>query len=182
MSVISGVMGANAAEDAASEQANASSEASASTLQATREAIASQETLTREGIAFQEKMYQQARDDTAPWRTAGENALNKLMGTSGASSKPNPEDFMATPKVKTSESEVVANFNDLFDRDPATEGLEYWRNSGLTGDELRSSMRAGATGEDDLVETARLDAVAAEKERLKRLEVAEANKEVHDYQ
>lgn len=146
MSVVSGVFGAMAAGDAADAQVDASAAASAATLQATREAIASQETLTREGLAFQEKMMELSRADTAPWRIAGENALTKLLGVQGTSNKPNPQDFV---KAKTAESEVVDNFSDLFYRDPDTEALEYWRSSGLTGDELRSRMRAEA-GEEDL--------------------------------
>jgi len=59
----------------------------------TREGIASNEALVREGIEFQQSMFDQSREDTAPWISAGKNALTSLQDKMAAG----PGDFETSP-------------------------------------------------------------------------------------
>jgi hypothetical protein len=67
-SLISGIMGSNAAEDAANTQANASNNAT----------------------AFQKYMYEQNVQRLQPWQNAGQNALNNLTGLVGSNGANGP--------------------------------------------------------------------------------------------
>ena len=71
MSVISGILNAKASSDAADTQAAATQDASATSL----------------------KMYEEGRSDTAPWRVAGEKALNTLSAKVAAG----PGDYTKSP-------------------------------------------------------------------------------------
>ena len=71
-SLVSGMMGADAAESAASTQAGAAQAASAAQLQA-----------TRESNALQWQMYQQALRNQQPFLQGGQNAYAALMGGFG---------------------------------------------------------------------------------------------------
>jgi hypothetical protein len=75
-------MGAQASESAADTQAEAALAASGNVLQA-----------TRESNALIEKMYNQGREDTAPWRETGKNALSELYTKVQAG----PGEFTADP-------------------------------------------------------------------------------------
>ncbi len=82
MSVISGIFQSQATEEAAETQADAATTAADSTLQSTRET----NDLIRE-------MYNQGRSDTAPWRSAGANALKTLQSKIAAG----PGKFTTSP-------------------------------------------------------------------------------------
>jgi hypothetical protein len=71
-SLISGLLGQNAAEDAAAATRDASERAAATSL-----------TATRESIAAQEKALAQVRGDLEPYRNLGSNALPQLMSLAG---------------------------------------------------------------------------------------------------
>ena len=95
MSVISGIVGANAAGSAADSQAGAADRASATQL----------------------KMYEAGRADTMPWRVAGANALTqlqeKLRTGPGEYTKSPGYDFRLAEGVKTFENSSSAKGNVL---------------------------------------------------------------------
>jgi hypothetical protein len=82
MSVVSGIVGADAAGDAADTQASAANAAAAMQLEVAKLAIASQE-----------KMFERGVELTDPWRTAGKNALATLQGKISAG----PGDYTKSP-------------------------------------------------------------------------------------
>lgn len=77
-SVLGSVLGASSAKKAANVQADAS----------------------REGLALQREMFQQGREDLAPWREAGGESLGMLMSgirDGSLTEGPNPENFRTDP-------------------------------------------------------------------------------------
>ena len=82
LTVASGIISGNAAEDAADAQVKASKTAADTTL-----------TASRESIAFQKEMFEKGREDMAPWLEAGKEAL----GTLGDKIAAGPGDFETSP-------------------------------------------------------------------------------------
>lgn len=104
MSVVSGIVGAISSENAAETQAQAAESGSAATLQLGREAIAAQTAATDKAIAAEREMFDISRADTAPWRTAGANALTTLQDKikSGPPKAPGEFKYEESPAFKVS--------------------------------------------------------------------------------
>lgn len=91
------VIGAYATNQAADAQASASADASNA-----------QVTANRENIAFQREVFDQQREDNAPWRDAGVSALNSIQkGLGDGSFDPSKFDFRADPGYQFRVSEGV---------------------------------------------------------------------------
>ncbi len=93
MSVISGIVSADAARSAANTQADATASASATQLATSREAIAAQKEMSANALAEQKAAREQARADLEPWRTSGVNALADLVAKINAG----PGEFTTSP-------------------------------------------------------------------------------------
>lgn len=101
-SLLGGVMSSGAAKDAASTQADAASQAAAAQLQATRETN-----------AMQQSMYDQARADQSPWRTAGTGALSKLSQLLGVDTPSNPNAASNLPALQRQYNDSLTTYNNL---------------------------------------------------------------------
>ena len=103
-SVLTGIMGANAAHDAASTQAGAARDASAAQLQA-----------TRESNAMQQKMYDENVKRQDPYLQAGNTALSQLQGglAPGGQFTQNfaPSDLAMDPSYKWRLQQGTQNLN-----------------------------------------------------------------------
>jgi len=113
MSVVSGIMGAKAAEDAADAQAAAADRATNSQME----------------------MFNKSNELIEPWRAAGVQSLNALMGgTTYSKEKPDKEDFY-TEEILSSGTpptdmygggKYYASARDIYEMDQAIQADPYW--------------------------------------------------------
>lgn len=119
---VAGVAGSKASKDAASKQAAAAGDAN----------------------ALQWEMYQQQREDQAPWRNAGSQALNQLVaGISGIA--PTRSNFDAAAYVAAHPNVLK---DDRYKDDPFQHYLDYGQNIGYDFTPTAAAQAAGKQGGD----------------------------------